>query len=108
MDPVQWALIFALRVVPWLLVGAGIVAVVSWSPLGRGLLRLLRERHEEARLNRQLVDELLTLRAELGEAVERLDVTEQRLAQLLPGTEPGPGRVPRTGLPNPDRIVTPH
>jgi len=106
MNPVQWALLFALKVVPWLLVGAGIVAVVSWSPLGRGLLRLLRERHEEARLNRQLVDELLTLRADLGEALERLDLTEQRLAQLLPGPERGPGT--RAGLPNPDRIVTPH
>ena len=109
MEPISAALLmFALRTLPWIIGGLGVVAVVTWSPLGRALFRFLHERSQEAALNRQLVDELLALRSELGEALERLDLTERRLSQLTPGPEPRSGRGPVAELPNPDRIITPH
>ena len=109
MDSVRMGLLLLVfKVLPWVLVTVGSVAAISWSPLGRGLLRFLRDREGEARLTRQLVDELSTLRVELGEALERLDSTERRLAQHTSGSESRPGIGSLPELSSPDRIITPH
>jgi hypothetical protein len=90
--------------IPTLLVVATGVGIVSWSPLGRGLIRFLRERRRDGLVNEQLLDELVHLRTTLGEVTERLDATERLLAlrgeaqpfRRLPPEEPR------------DRISTPH
>ncbi|MBL8989717.1 MAG: hypothetical protein JNJ80_25835 [Gemmatimonadetes bacterium] len=64
---------------PWILGAGAVAAVVSWSPLGRALLRYLQARRQDAAVNEQLLTELATLRQQLGEIVERLDATEQLL-----------------------------
>jgi hypothetical protein len=89
---------------PMLLVVAAGVGIVSWSPLGRGLLQFLRDRRRDGAVNEQLLDELVHLRATLGEVTERLDGTERLLA-LRGEAQPFrrlPPEDPR------DRISTPH
>lgn len=89
--------------VPVLLALAAGIAIVSVSPLGRGLFRFLRERRRDALVNEQLLDELVQLRSTLGEVTERLDATE-RLLSLR-----GEAQLPR--LPQGEarhQISTPH
>lgn len=73
---------------PWLLGGLGGLAVFSFSPLGRGIVKHLRDRRQDATVNEQLLGELEELRRVLGEITERLDVTERRYVEnreLRPG-----------------------
>lgn len=89
---------------PWLVGALGTVAVVSWSPLGRALLRHLKGRRQEAEVAEALLQEIGDLRALLGETLERLDATERRLAQL----PSGPAHVPLPAPPREAPLNTPH
>lgn len=71
----------AIDILPWLAAGLSGLAVVSWSPLGRGLIRYLRTRGETMAVTEQMLGELQELRKVLDEISERLDYTERRLAQ---------------------------
>jgi len=113
MDTTHWLLQLlysSTTVIPWLVGGVFGLAVLSFSPLGRGILRHLRESKRDAALSEQVLAELTALRAELGEVMERLDSTERLLStSLLPGFRQD--RPPRPATPNelqdPDRIRTP-
>lgn len=86
------------------------LAVISFSPLGRGILRHLRESTRDAALTEQVLAELIELRAALGEVTERLDSTERFLSHaLLAGPRPErPSRpITPTELQDPDRVRTP-
>ena len=79
------------------------VLIVSLSPLGRNLIRFLRERRDERAIHEQLLAELEQLRATLVEVTERLDSTERLLSDtgesrppILPAFEPRP------------QVITPH
>ncbi len=69
------------EVLPWLVGGGAVFAIVSWSPLGRALLQHLRERRRDAAASEELLAELAAVRQVLGEVTERLDGTEQQLAR---------------------------
>jgi hypothetical protein len=113
MDTTQWLLQLlysSTAVIPWLVGGVLGLAVVSFSPLGRGILRHLRESKRDAALTEQVLAELTALRAELGEITERLDSTERLLStSLLPGFRQEGSTRPVTpnGLQDPHRIRTP-
>jgi hypothetical protein len=93
-------------IIPWLFAGLSGLAVVSFSPLGRGLVRYLRARQGEAAVNEQILGELEELRKVLGEISERLDFTERRLAQdQLTRQEIRPELLPRGQV---EKVVTPH
>jgi len=62
----------AIEVLPWLVAGLAAVAVVSFSPLGRGLVRHLRARREEMGITEQMLCEMQELRKVLDEISERL------------------------------------
>jgi hypothetical protein len=67
-------------VIPWAL-GAGVVAaILSFTPLGKAILRHLTERQRDSELLAVALDDLAALRGSVGEVLERLDVTERRLA----------------------------
>lgn len=95
-----------LAALPWLLGALGSVALVSFSPLGRALLRHLRERGREAETSEALLQEIGDLRALLGETLERLDATERRLAQLPPALPPS--GTPLVAPPREAQANTPH
>jgi hypothetical protein len=71
----------SIDILPWLVAGLSGLAVVSFSPLGRGLNRYLRGRREEMAITEQMLGEMQELRKVLDEISERLDFTERRLAQ---------------------------
>jgi len=91
----------SIDILPWLLAGLSGLAVVSFSPLGRGLVRYLRARQAESAINEQMLGELEELRKVLGDISERLDVTERRWTQAQ--LEP-PTLQPRTQA----KPITPH
>ena len=94
---------YLMAALPWLL-GAGAFAAIGYvSPVGRGLLRYLREHRHDAELTEEMLMELRSLRGTLGEVVERLDATEQRLN--APTGNPIPR--PIKELADPDRTPTP-
>lgn len=76
--------------------GGGTVFLLAISPIGKAIahrirgggvppdhLRHLEEQHEA------LVEEVESLRAEVTEALERLDFTERLMSQTTPGRLPG-------------------
>lgn len=67
-----------LPAVPWL-VGGACVAMVSLGPVGRALSHRLREGNMSARRSAALMDEVIELRAEIGDAMARLDEHERVL-----------------------------
>ena len=94
---------YLMAALPWLL-GAGVFAAVAYaSPLGRGLLRYLKEHERDAALTEDMLIELQSLRHTLGEVVERLDGTEQRLNASTPIVRSNSIKE----LKDPDRIPTP-
>jgi hypothetical protein len=98
----------SIDVLPWLVAGLSGLAIVSFSPLGRGVLRYLRARQGESAVSEQMLGELEDLRKVLGEISERLDFTERRLAQdqrELPRPQL-PRELPP--LPPAEKAVTPH
>jgi hypothetical protein len=112
MAPYWWAfalLTRSLYVLPWL-AGVGLaIAMVSYSRLGRALLRHLREAKQDAALNEAMLSELAALRDTITEVVERLDATEQHLARqarVLPESSP-PAATPPPELRDADRTPTP-
>lgn len=68
-----------LPAVPWL-VGGACVAMVSLGPVGRALSHRLREGNMSVRRSAALMDEVIELRAEVGEVMERLDEHHRLLA----------------------------
>lgn len=113
MDTTRWLLqlLYAsTSVLPWLIGGTVGLAIVTFSPLGRGILRHLRDSRREAALTEQALADLAALRAVLSEVVERLDSTERLLStSLLPGLRQDRPAKPVTPveLQDPDRIRTP-
>jgi hypothetical protein len=94
---------YLMAALPWL-VGAGVFAVVGYaSPLGRALLRYLRDHRRDAELTEEMLLELQALRGTLGEVVERLDGTER----LLNTASRNQLSKPIVELTDPDRIPTP-
>ena len=93
---------------PWIVASAVVLGLLSWSPFGMGMLRMLRERRRDAAMTEELLNELSGLRQILGEVIERLDATERRLALPTPRPDASKGpRTPPSELRDPDRIVTP-
>ena len=68
-----------LPAVPWL-VGGACVAMVSLGPVGRALSHRLREGNLSARRSAALMDEVIELRAEIGDVLVRLDEHERALS----------------------------
>jgi hypothetical protein len=64
---------------PWVVGCLLVMGVAYLSPLGRALMRHLRERATDAALSEAMLAELEQLRLTLGEVVERLDSTEGML-----------------------------
>jgi len=64
---------------PWMLGVLVVVSVVTFGPLGRALLRYLREHTRDAALTESVLTELGNLRVALVAVIERLDATEHRL-----------------------------
>jgi hypothetical protein len=98
----------SVEVLPWVLAGLSGLAVVSFSPLGRSLVRYLRARQDEKAINEQMLGELEDLRKVLGEISERLDVTERRWTQEQLGPPRPPARVEHLPPPPAEKVVTPH
>ena len=61
-----------LPAVPWL-VGGACVAMVSLGPVGRALSHRLREGNMSVRRSAALMDEVIELRAEVGDVMERAE-----------------------------------
>lgn len=66
-------------VVPWLLAGVVVAAVIGWSPLGRGLLHRSKKGELGDPSLRDLVDEVNAMRGELADVHERLDWAERTI-----------------------------
>jgi hypothetical protein len=98
----------SIDVLPWLFGGLSGVAIVSFSPLGRALVRYLRARQDESAITEQMLGELEEVRKVLGEVSERLDFTERRLAQEQLGLLQPRGAVERQPLGPPGAASTPH
>ena len=69
-----------LPAVPWLLGGA-CVAMVSLGPLGRALSHRLRDGNVSARRSAALMEEVMELRAEVGDVMVRLDEHEHIISR---------------------------
>jgi hypothetical protein len=69
-----------LPAVPWL-VGGACVAMVSLGPVGRALSHRLREGNVSMRRSAALLDEVMELRAEIGDVMDRLDEHERVLSE---------------------------
>ncbi|MFC1639469.1 hypothetical protein ACFL3B_01745 [Gemmatimonadota bacterium] len=69
-----------LPAVPWL-VGGACVAMVSLGPVGRALSHRLREGNMSVRRSAALMDEVIELRAEVGDVIERLDEHQRVLSE---------------------------
>ncbi len=68
-----------LPAVPWL-VGGACVAMVSLGPVGRAISHRLREGNLSVRRSTELIDEIVELRTEVGEVMDRLDEHERALS----------------------------
>lgn len=68
-----------LPAVPWL-VGGACVAMVSLGPVGRAISHRMREGNLSVRRSAALMDEIVELRAEIGEVMERLDEHERAIS----------------------------
>jgi hypothetical protein len=98
----------SIEILPWLVAGLSGLAVVSFSPLGRGLVRYLRARREEMAITEQMLGEMQELKKVLEDISERLDFTERRLAQQQlepPRSRAVPEKLPPSA---PETVITPH
>ena len=68
-----------LPAVPWL-VGGACVAMVSLGLVGRAISHRMREGNLSVRRSTALMDEIVELRAEIGDVMERLDEHERELS----------------------------
>lgn len=95
-----------LPVLPWFLVGLAGLGVVSFSPLGRSLVRHFKERREETALLEELVMQITAMRQDLADVTERLDGTDRLLRTLQgPGAPMGQLAPPAA---SPPPVNTPH
>lgn len=69
-----------LPAVPWL-VGGACIAMVSLGPVGRALSFRLREGNMSVRRSAALMDEVMELRADVGDVMERLDEHQRALSE---------------------------
>ncbi len=69
-----------LPAVPWL-VGGACIAMVSLGPVGRALSFRLREGNMSVRRSAALMDEVIELRADVGDVMERLDEHQRALSE---------------------------
>ena len=68
-----------LPAVPWL-VGGACVAMLSLGPVGRAISHRLREGNMSVRRSAALMDEVMELRADIGDVMVRLDDHERVLS----------------------------
>jgi len=94
MDSIEWLLrqiIYAsIPVLPWITGGLGVVALVSFSPLGRAMAQRLRKGAEDSERSAAILEELSAIHEELEEVLERQYTMERMLAdsaalRLRPG-----------------------
>ncbi len=69
-----------LPALPWL-IGGACVAMVSLGPVGRALSHRLREGNMSVRRSAELLDEVIELRAEVGDVLEQLDEHRRILSE---------------------------
>ena len=69
-----------LPAVPWF-VGGACVAMVSLGPVGRAVSHRMREGNLSVRRSAALMDEVIELRAEIGDMMERLDEHDRALSE---------------------------
>ena len=70
-----------LPVLPWL-IGGATVAIVSTGPIGRAIARRLNDGNLTARRSAELMDEVVVLRADVADMMERLDDYERALCDV--------------------------
>jgi hypothetical protein len=70
-----------LPAVPWL-IGGACVAMVSLGPVGRAISHRMREGNISARRSVALLDEIIDLRAEVRDVLERMDEHDNVLSGL--------------------------
>ena len=92
-----------LPAVPWL-IGGACVAMVSLGPVGRAISFRMREGNMSVRRSAALMDEVLELRAEIGDVMERLDEHDRALSEHFdrkrsPRLREWPGRQERVETP---------
>ena len=88
----------ALYALPWILGGFGLLAFLSYGPIGKALRRLARSRDEETALLGTTASSITEVRTLLEQVAERQDFMERALGQ-----ERRPQQLPRAA---PE--VTPH
>ena len=97
----------AAAALPWVAGAFLLLGVAYYSPLGRAVMRYLREGRRDSALTEAMLAELGELRLALGEVIARLDGTERLLERerqtSLARSEPMPRPEPRA-----QSIVTPH
>ena len=98
----------SVEVLPWLVGTIAGLGIVSFSPLGRGLIKHFRARQRDAAVTEQLLNELDELRKVLGEIAERLDYAEQRMSRDTRGVARPQAGPEMPQLPQPEKQVTPH
>lgn len=103
LNQVIWGLIGAL---PWFLGIALVGGVVAWSPLGKLLVRYLRDRARNDALLEVNNAELAEVTRALSAMTERLDATEQLLSRLSRSDRNVPA-LPPTGVDGPSEVRTP-
>jgi hypothetical protein len=111
MDSIEWLLrqiVYAsIPVLPWITGGLGVVALVSFSPLGRAMAQRLSKGAEDSERSAAILEELGAIRGELEEVLERQYTMERMLADsaaLRRGLRaPSGGAVPDEG----ERVATP-
>lgn len=92
-----------LPAVPWL-IGGACVAMVSLGPVGRALSHRMREGNTSVRRTAALMDEVIELRAEIGDVMVRLDEHERAISNQAgrsesPRLRQWPGREERIETP---------
>jgi hypothetical protein len=106
LNGVIWALIGAL---PWFAGFVLVCGVVAWSPLGKLMVRHLRDRARTDALLEANNVELLEVARALATMTERLDATEQLLLRLTRGDRAFPKLPPPAAdVPGEAWTPTPH
>ena len=105
-NALMWNLVAA---APWLIGISLTAALVTWSPFGRLIARLLQDRRRDDNLLESNTAELAEVTRALALMTERLDATERALTRLAQ-REAGAPALPRAAVEGAEdaRVPTPH